>query len=118
MSLQKTGFIAFLWLCAFVAPAVAQESDEAAKKEEAAKQERVIPIGTIDQEIVEKAKVDGKYDELIYVLKVPEDKASYGEFKDWGHWGGGAWAGVSDNPAGYWVYVEPYWLVFKNKTSK
>jgi hypothetical protein len=80
-------------------------------------EDRVIPVEKISNDIVTKAGINGKYKDLIYVLKVPEDKASYGEFNDYGYWGGGAWAGVKDNPAGYWVFVDPYWLVFKTKSQ-
>ncbi len=80
--------------------------------------ERIIPVKNISKEIVEKASVNEKYTDLVYVLKVPEDKPKYGDFSDYGWWGGGSWAGVSDNPAGYWVYVAPLWLVFKGKNTQ
>jgi hypothetical protein len=60
------------------------------------------------------ASVDSKYSNLIQVLHCPKDKATYGEFKDYGHWEGGTWCGQTGK-AGYWVWVAPNWYVWKNK---
>jgi DNA-directed RNA polymerase subunit RPC12/RpoP len=62
-----------------------------------------------------RASVSGKYSELIQVLHCPRDKATYGEFSDYGWWGGGQWCGSSVK-AGYWVWVPPNWYVWKNKS--
>ena len=62
-----------------------------------------------------KASVGGKYAELLKVIKVPEDKNSYGEFSDFGHWTGTAHAGHTDLPAGHWVYVAPKWYIWGKK---
>ncbi len=52
---------------------------------------------------------------ILYILSAPEDEATYGSFKDYGYWGGGSWGGIIHNPRGFWVYVSPYWLVFKTQ---
>ena len=64
-----------------------------------------------------KATADGKYTELLRVIHVPEDKQSYGEFKDWGHWTGTQHAGFTNLPAGHWVYVYPKWYIWRNKVK-
>lgn len=60
------------------------------------------------------ASVDGKYSGLLQVMYCPKDKGSYGEFRDYGHWGGGPWCGQKGK-AGYWVWVAPNWYVWKHK---
>lgn len=58
------------------------------------------------------ASVDGKYSGLLQVMYCPKDRGSYGEFRDYGHWGGGAWCGQKGK-SGYWVWVAPNWYVWK-----
>lgn len=65
----------------------------------------------------EKAQPDatsayGKYTTLIQTLNCPADKATYGNYMDYGYWGGGAWCGQTGS-AGYWVWVFPNWYVWK-----
>lgn len=74
------------------------------------------PVGLnkINEQIYNAGTCNGKYSELIYILMAPGDVQTYGPFSDYGYWSGGSWGGVSNNPGGYWVYVEPYWLVYKN----
>jgi hypothetical protein len=54
---------------------------------------------------------------LLRQIQVPADAASYGEFHDYGYWAGSEWAGYHDLPAGYWVYVYPYWYIWRDRTS-
>lgn len=58
-----------------------------------------------------KASVDGKYSNLVQKLKCARDRRSYGEYRDYGYWGGGPWCG-QNGKAGYWVWVAPYWYVW------
>ena len=60
------------------------------------------------------ASVDGKYSVLVQVMPCPQDRGSYGEFRDYGWWGGGAWCG-QQGKAGYWVWVAPNWYIWKQK---
>ncbi len=69
------------------------------------------------EEAPPEASVNGKYSELIQVLPCPRDGGSYGEFRDYGHWGGGAWCGQTGK-AGYWVWVAPNWYVWKHKGAR
>lgn len=60
------------------------------------------------------SSANGKYSNLIQQLTCPADKATYGEYSDYGWWGGGAWCG-QQGKAGYWVWVAPTWYVWANK---
>jgi hypothetical protein len=62
--------------------------------------------------ILARARVDGKYSKLLKRIKVPADKATYTEFSDFGFYEGTDWAGYTNLPAGYWVYVYPYWYIW------
>jgi len=59
-----------------------------------------------------KAAVDGKYRRLLKKIEVRSDVATYGEFKDYGHWDETVYSGYSDLPAGYWVWVYPNWYIW------
>lgn len=61
------------------------------------------------------ASVNGKYYNLLRTIYVPSDKTKYGNFKDWGYWSGTTYAGHSNLPTGYWVYVYPNWYIWGNK---
>jgi len=54
----------------------------------------------------------GKYADLIQVMTCPADHAAYGAFRDYGYWQGGAWCGQMGQ-AGYWVWVNPNWYVWR-----
>jgi hypothetical protein len=62
---------------------------------------------------LKKASVDGKYSKLLAVIKVPADKADYGEFNDYGPYDGTEWAGYKGLPTGNWVYVYPHWYIWE-----
>jgi hypothetical protein len=66
------------------------------------------------EQIPARASVHGKYSKLTQILKCPSDRAQYGEFRDYGYWGGGDWCG-KQGKAGYWVWVAPNWYVWKHK---
>ena len=65
------------------------------------------------ESILQKASVDGKYEELIGKLKIPGDKKKYSSFTDDEYWHGGTYNGIQNLPAGYWVFVAPPWYVWK-----
>ncbi|MGB8700405.1 MAG: hypothetical protein WCD18_13400 [Thermosynechococcaceae cyanobacterium] len=52
-----------------------------------------------------------KYKKLIQVLPCPGDRSQYGEYSDYGYWGGGRWCG-QNGMAGYWVWLYPNWYVW------
>jgi len=64
--------------------------------------------------IPNKASLNGKYRYLLQKLRCERDRQSYGEHRDYGYWSGGPWCG-QQGKAGYWVWVEPYWYVWRYK---
>lgn len=66
---------------------------------------------------LKKANVEGKYQMLLRQISVPDDKDNYGEFKDYGHYESRSYAGFDDLPKGYWVYVAPYWYIWREQKS-
>jgi hypothetical protein len=62
-----------------------------------------------------RASVNGKYYNLLSTLYVPQDQGSYGDFYEWGYWSGTSYAGYSNLPAGYWIYVYPNWYIWGNQ---
>jgi hypothetical protein len=67
---------------------------------------------------VERASVGGKYRKLLREIKVPQDFATYRYFSDYGHYEGTEWAGYTNLPPGYWVYVYPNWYIWGECTQK
>ena len=65
-----------------------------------------------------KAHVDGKYQKLLRRIRVPRDKQNYSDFSDYGHFEGTEWAGYTNLPTGYWVYVYPHWYIWEEKKEK
>ncbi|HEY8746404.1 MAG TPA: hypothetical protein VIM11_00410 [Tepidisphaeraceae bacterium] len=61
--------------------------------------------------------VRSRYGGLLKQIEVPTDRATYGDFYDFGFWQGSAYAGHTDLPAGYWVYLAPNWYIFKEDVS-
>jgi hypothetical protein len=53
-----------------------------------------------------------KYRKLLRTITVENDRATYGEYYDYGYWSGTAWKDHKDLPPGYWVYVAPQWYIF------
>jgi antitoxin component YwqK of YwqJK toxin-antitoxin module len=72
-----------------------------------------------EAELREKAAIGGKYRTLLRTIAAPDDKATYGEFRDYAWHGttGYAYAGHRDVPFGYWVYAFPYWFVWGESTQ-
>ena len=66
------------------------------------------------QQALRKATVDGKYAMLLRQIKVPHDAAKYQDFRDLGPRTLKQYAGFSDLPAGHWVYVYPYWYIWRD----
>jgi Ca-activated chloride channel family protein len=62
--------------------------------------------------------VGGKYKSLLRRLHVPADTEKYGQFKELGHSEMKSYAGSENLPAGYWVYVAPYWYLWAESTQK
>lgn len=69
------------------------------------------------EDSLKKAKVNNKYEMLVRQLKVPKDVETYTEFHDLGLRDMKEYAGNTDLPKGYWVYVQPYWYIWRDLTA-
>jgi hypothetical protein len=69
-------------------------------------------VEAVTKAIPAKANVEGKYQKLLRRIRVPRDKQSYGQFHDYGPYEGSDWAGFTDLPSGFWVYVYPHWYIW------
>jgi hypothetical protein len=69
-------------------------------------------------EYLKKARVDGKYQMLVHQIKVEKDQEKLGDFKDFGHRSMKEYDGHKDLTPGWWVYVAPYWYIWRDKTAK
>ena len=68
------------------------------------------------EEALQKARVEGKYGMLLRQIKVANDFDRYGNFRDVGSRNQSEYAGYQDLPAGHWVYVYPYWYIWRDLT--
>ena len=59
-------------------------------------------------------RVEGKYRMLLRQLAVDEDRQAYGDFQDFGFSSIVEYAGHTGLPPGYWVYVRPYWYIWRD----
>jgi HEAT repeat protein len=59
-----------------------------------------------------KAHVNRKYAKLLRKIKVPQDRQSYGDFRDYGQYQATDYYEHKMIPAGYWVYVYPHWYIW------
>ncbi|GIW78203.1 MAG: hypothetical protein KatS3mg105_0010 [Gemmatales bacterium] len=69
------------------------------------------------QEALRKASVGGKYKMLLSQLRVPEDAKRYADFHDLGAQEIAEYAGHTNLPGGYWVYVYPYWYIWRDLSA-
>lgn len=69
------------------------------------------------QEAFRKAQVDGKYEMLLRQIKVPGDYEKYGDFRDSGLRELKKYADFTELPKGYWVYVYPYWYIWRDLSA-
>jgi hypothetical protein len=65
-----------------------------------------------------KARCDGKYAMLLHQFRVEKDAEEYGEFKELGRRSSAKYAGQSDLSPGWWVYVQPYWYIWGERTDR
>jgi hypothetical protein len=66
------------------------------------------------EKALEKARVDGKYGMLLRQIKVPGDFEKHKNFADLGYRNVSEHAGLKDLPAGHWVYVYPYYYIWRD----
>src|SRR2546425_2533853 len=70
----------------------------------------------LDQAL-KKAQVGGKYRMLLKMLKIPGATGEYGGFNDFGFSGESQIGDYTDIPRGYWVYVYPYWYIWRDRPT-
>jgi hypothetical protein len=66
------------------------------------------------EDALRKARVNGKYAMLLRQIKVPKDVETAKEFQDAGMKNVKEYAGQTDLPRGHWVYVYPYWYIWRD----
>jgi hypothetical protein len=99
---------------------VRADADEPAKKSAPTKPppeapiEAPVPKALTPEEALRKARVDGKYEMLLRQIKVPDDAKQLGPFRDDGFRRRAEYAGHQDLPPGHWVYVAPYWYIWRD----
>ncbi|MEW6736337.1 MAG: hypothetical protein AB1489_33905 [Acidobacteriota bacterium] len=79
-----------------------------------------VPMFKPDSAIVlpTQASAQDKYSNLLRKIAVPEDRATYGDYKDYGYWSGSQYRNYEDLPAGYWVYLYPHWYIWKQQNKQ
>jgi hypothetical protein len=66
------------------------------------------------EQALKKARVNGKYQMLLRQFKVDRDKNRYKGFRDLGSREVTEYEGQKDLPKGHWVYVYPYWYIWRD----
>jgi hypothetical protein len=69
-------------------------------------------------ELLRRASVEGKYAWLLLRIAAPDDRATYGDFRDFGTYRETDYLGHRGVPAGYWVYVHPFWFVWRDRIGE
>jgi hypothetical protein len=71
------------------------------------------------EEALAKARVDGKYAMLLCQIKEEQEFKEFGAFRDRGQLPASPqYHGHKDVPAGYWVYVYPYWYIWRDRVDQ
>ncbi len=71
-----------------------------------------------EEEGLRLGSVRGKYRKLLRKISVPQDLSRYPQgYVDYGRYTGSSWAGYSNLPPGYWVYVHPNWYIFEQQVD-
>src|SRR5258707_572727 len=65
-----------------------------------------------------KARCNGKYAMLLQQFRVEKDREMYKDFQDVGERDVREYAGQAQLPKGNWVYVYPYWYIWRDVTAK
>lgn len=66
----------------------------------------------VRQVLLDQASVGGTYRDFLFALEAPDAAEDYGSLYEAG-WGDPQEKGLAtEAPAGYWVYAEPYWIIW------
>jgi hypothetical protein len=63
-------------------------------------------------------KTDMKYTNILAVIQDPEDVKDYSPWSEYGWQPTKTYKTYGQAPAGFWVYVEPYWVIFNLRDGK
>jgi hypothetical protein len=74
---------------------------------------KVLPL---DKSLI-KARVDGKYGMLLRQIKIAEDSKQFSDFADFGYRTETTCGEYTNLPKGYWVYVYPYWYIWRDRVA-
>lgn len=71
-----------------------------------------------EHEALKQARMNGKYAMLLRQIQAPKDAEKFKDVHDFGYRNLREYAGHADLPAGYWVYVFPYWYIWRDLTEQ
>lgn len=114
LALLATGAFSFVALSDTPAPEKAEKKKGKAKA--TAKPAEPAAALSLD-DAYRKARANGKYRMLLTQLKVEQDREEFGDFHESGLVGRPRYAGYTNLPGGYWVYVYPYWYIWRDLTA-
>ena len=66
---------------------------------------------------LKKAQADGKYRMLLRQIRVDSDRRTFGAYHDFGFNSQAVCAEYTDLPRGHWVYVYPYWYIWRDRVT-
>jgi hypothetical protein len=75
-----------------------------------------LTVLTLEQAL-KRAQAGGKYRMLLRQIEVKEDGKSFGGFYDFGYRTATTCADYTDLPKGHWVYVYPYWYIWRDRVT-
>nr|CAA9254911.1 hypothetical protein AVDCRST_MAG63-2220 [uncultured Armatimonadetes bacterium] len=78
-----------------------------------------VPVAALPlEESLKRAQVGGKYRMLLRQIKVEKDRQEFSAFRDFGYHAATTCAEHTDLPKGYWVYVYPYWYIWRDRVGE
>jgi hypothetical protein len=70
------------------------------------------------EELLQKSQCNGKYRMLLRQIKVEKDRDRFDDYEELGYREKADYAGYSELPKGWWVYVYPYWYIWRDLAAK
>jgi hypothetical protein len=66
---------------------------------------------------LKKARAGGKYSMLLRQIWLPDDRKGFTDFFEFGYRTDSTCAQYTNLPKGYWVYVAPYWYIWRDRAG-
>ena len=79
-----------------------------------AQESKALPL---DKALI-KARAGGKYGMLLRQIKMAEDAKQFSDFEDFGYRTETTCGDYTNLPRGYWVYVYPYWYIWRDRINE